>query len=145
MLTNCGVGEDFWESLGQQEAFPVAQRLKRLSAMRETWVGSLDQEDPLEKEMATHSSILAWRIPWTEEPGGLWSNTPGFPVITNSQNLLKFMSIDWMIPSNQLSVVPFSSCLQSFPASGSFLMSWLFPSSIGASDSVSVLPMNIQG
>ena len=71
MLTNCGVGEDFWESLGQQEAFPVAQRLKRLSAMRETWVGSLDQEDPLEKEMATHSSILAWRIPGTAEPGGL--------------------------------------------------------------------------
>ena len=41
----------------------MAQRLKRLSAMRETWVGSLDQEDPLEKEMATHSSILAWEIP----------------------------------------------------------------------------------
>ena len=43
----------------------VAQRLKRLPAMRETWVRSLGQEDPLEKEMATHSSILAWRIPWT--------------------------------------------------------------------------------
>ena len=41
--------------------------------MRETWVRSLGQEDPLEKEMATHSSILAWRIPWTEEPGGLQS------------------------------------------------------------------------
>ena len=41
--------------------------------MRETWVQSLGQEDPLEKEMATHSSILAWRIPWTEEPGGLQS------------------------------------------------------------------------
>ena len=38
--------------------------------MQETWVQSLDQEDPLEKEMATHSSVLAWRIPWTEEPGG---------------------------------------------------------------------------
>ena len=38
--------------------------------MRKTWVQSLDQEDPLEKEMATHSSILAWRIPWTEEPDG---------------------------------------------------------------------------
>ena len=44
----------------------VAQRLKHLPAMRETWV----QEDPLEKEMVTHSSILAWRIPWMEEPGG---------------------------------------------------------------------------
>ena len=41
--------------------------------MRETWVGSLGQENPLEKEMATHSSILAWRIPWMEEPGGLQS------------------------------------------------------------------------
>ena len=51
----------------------VAQRLKRLPAMWETWVQSLGQEDPLEKEMATHSSILAWRIPRTEEPGGLQS------------------------------------------------------------------------
>ena len=51
----------------------VAQRLKRLPAMQETWVQFLGQEDPLEKEMATHSSILAWRIPWTEEPGGLQS------------------------------------------------------------------------
>ena len=51
----------------------VAQRLKRLPTMRETWVRSLGWEDPLEKEMAIHSSILAWRIPWTEEPGGLQS------------------------------------------------------------------------
>ena len=51
----------------------MAQRLKRLPPMRETQVQSLGQEDPLEKEMATHSSILAWRIPWTEEPGGLQS------------------------------------------------------------------------
>ena len=51
----------------------VAQRLKCLPAVRETWVRSLGWEDPLEKEMATHSSILAWRIPWTEEPGGLQS------------------------------------------------------------------------
>ena len=51
----------------------VAQRLKRLPAMRETWVWFLGQENPLEKEMATHSSILAWRIAWTEEPGGLQS------------------------------------------------------------------------
>ena len=49
----------------------VAQRLKHRPAMRETWVRSLGWEDPLEKEMATHSSILAWRVPWTEEPGGL--------------------------------------------------------------------------
>ena len=51
----------------------VAQRLKRLPAMRETWVPFLGQEYPLEKEMATHSSILAWRIPWKEEPGRLQS------------------------------------------------------------------------
>ena len=51
----------------------VVQRLKHLAAMWETWVRSLGQEDPLEKEMTTHSSILAWRIPWTEEPGGLQS------------------------------------------------------------------------
>ena len=46
---------------------------KNLPAMQETWVRSLGQEDPLEEGRATHSSILAWRIPWTEEPGGLQS------------------------------------------------------------------------
>ena len=51
----------------------VVQRLKQLAAMWETWVQPLGWEDPLEKEMATHSSILAWRIPWTEELGGLQS------------------------------------------------------------------------
>ena len=49
----------------------VAQMLKNLLAMLETWVQYLGWKDPLEKEMATHSSILAWRIPWTEDPGGL--------------------------------------------------------------------------
>ena len=49
----------------------VAQRLKRLPATWETWVRSLGREDPLEKEMPTHSSILAWRIPWREESGRL--------------------------------------------------------------------------
>jgi len=51
----------------------VAERVKRLPAIQETPVPSLVQEDPLEKEMATHSSILAWRIPWMEESGGLQS------------------------------------------------------------------------
>ena len=51
----------------------VAQMVKHLSTMRETWVQSLGQEDLLEKEMATHSSILAWKIPWMEEPGRLQS------------------------------------------------------------------------
>ena len=49
----------------------MAQRIKCQPAMRETQVRSLGREDPLEKKMATHSSILAWRIPWMEEPGGL--------------------------------------------------------------------------
>ena len=55
-----------WASLGDQT-------VKNLPAMQETWVQSLGLEDPLQKGMATHSSILAWRIPWTEEPGGLQS------------------------------------------------------------------------
>ena len=55
---------DLWASL-------VAQRVKNLSAMQETWVRSLGQEDSVEKDMATHSSILAWEIQWTEESGGL--------------------------------------------------------------------------
>ena len=56
----------FWASL-------VAQTVKNLPAVRETWVRSLGWGDPLEEGMATHSSILAWRIPWTEEPDGLQS------------------------------------------------------------------------
>ena len=56
----------YWTSL-------VAQMVKNLPAVEETRVQSLDQDDPLEKGMATHSSILAWRVPWTEEPGGLQS------------------------------------------------------------------------
>ena len=51
----------------------VAQMVKRLPTMRETWIQSLGQEDLLEKEMAPHSSILAWKIPWTEESGRLQS------------------------------------------------------------------------
>ena len=56
-----------------KEASLVAQTVKRLPAMWETQVQSLGREDPLEKEMAAHSSILAWKIPWTEEPGRLQS------------------------------------------------------------------------
>ena len=51
----------------------MSQTVKNLPEMQEIWVQSLDQEDPMEKEMTTHSSILAWEIPWTEEPGGLQS------------------------------------------------------------------------
>ena len=59
--------------LVQNWAFLVAQTVNNLPAVQETQVQSLDREDPLEKEMATHSSILAWKIPWTEEPGRLQS------------------------------------------------------------------------
>ena len=62
----CSKVQAIWASL-------VMQRLKRLPAMWETWVRSLGGEDPIEKEMASHSSILAWRIPWPEEPGELQS------------------------------------------------------------------------
>ena len=59
------LGFGFWVSL-------VAQTVKNLPAMWETQVRSLGREDPLEKGIATQSSVLVWRIPWTEEPGGLW-------------------------------------------------------------------------
>ena len=53
--------------------FPGGSEVKASAHKRETWIRSLGWEDPLEKEMATHSSILAWRLPWTEERGGLQS------------------------------------------------------------------------
>ena len=64
-------GRDISITVEEHGTSQVAQMVKTLSAMWETWVQSLSGEDPLEKEMATQSSILAWRLPWTEEPGGL--------------------------------------------------------------------------
>ena len=58
-------------SAGKESGFAVCSLHLRLPTMRETWVQSLGQEDPLEKELVTRSSILSWRIPWTEAPGGL--------------------------------------------------------------------------
>ena len=70
----------------------MAQIIKSLPAMRETWVRSLGGEDPLEKEMTTHSSTLAWKIPWTEEPGRLQSmgsqNRTRLSNFNNSSNLI---------------------------------------------------------
>ena len=66
-------GEGIGYPLQYSWASLVTQLVKNPPAMGETWVQSLGREDPLEKEMATHSSILAWEIPWTEEPGGLQS------------------------------------------------------------------------
>ena len=75
-------------------AFLVALMVKNLPAMQETWVQSLGQEDALEQGMATHSSILAWRIPWTEEPGRLqsWGQQRG---TTERLNTFTFISFNW--------------------------------------------------
>ena len=67
----CGVVPDCGLNLHFPRASLVAQMVKRQPAVQETWVQSLGWEDPLEKEMTTHSSTLAWKIPWTEEPGRL--------------------------------------------------------------------------
>ena len=64
---------DLIPALPRTRASLIAQLVKNLPAVRETWVPSLGQEEPLEKEMATHSSDLAWEIPWTDELGGLQS------------------------------------------------------------------------
>ena len=61
------------KNLKKHWALLVAQTIKNLAAVQETWIRSLGQEDPLDEGMATHFCILAWRIPWTEEAGGLWS------------------------------------------------------------------------
>ena len=72
-----GLGRSTEEGIGYPLQYSwaslVAQTVKNLPAVQEIWVRSLGWEDPLEKEMATHSSILAWKISWTEEPGGLQS------------------------------------------------------------------------
>ena len=65
----------------------VVQMVKHLPTMRETWVQSLGREDLLEKEMATHSSILAWKIPWMEEPGRLQSTGSQSPDMTERLHL----------------------------------------------------------
>ena len=73
MEARCGKGPFLGGSPGLGGASPVAQIVKNLPAMQETQVQSLSQRDPMEKEIATHSSVLAWRIPWMEELGRLQS------------------------------------------------------------------------
>ena len=73
----------------------VAQTVKRLSTMRETWVRSLDREDSLEKEMATHSSTLAWKIPWTAELGA--GHCPWGRKESGTTERLRFHSRDSLI------------------------------------------------
>ena len=91
----------------------MAQTVKRLSTMQETWVGSLGWEDSLEKEMATHSCTLAWRIPWTEEPGKLqstgslsWTRLSNFTFTFHFHALEKEMAthssvLAWRIPGTE--------------------------------------------
>ena len=71
--SDCPISMQYMLTYILKGASLVAQRVKHLLVMQETWVQSLGQEDPLEKEMANHSSILAWIIQWTEEPGVLQS------------------------------------------------------------------------
>ena len=73
MLKPNAQGGDIYQEVESLRTSMVAQMVKRLPTMQETWVRSLGQEDPLEKEMATHSSTLAWKIPWMEECGRLQS------------------------------------------------------------------------
>ena len=81
--------------------FSLAQKVKRLSAMRETCVRSLGQEDPLEKEMATHSSTLAWKIPWMEEPDrlhSLWGHRVGHDGATSLSLFFTSPSASFPLP-----------------------------------------------
>ena len=133
--------------------------------MQETWVRSLGQEDPLEKEMATHFNIIVWKNPmdrvarwcwWLSShsvvsdslwPHGLQHSRLSCPSPSprTCSNLCPLRQ--WCHPTISSSVITFSSHPHSFPASGSFPMSQLFTSggwSIGASASASVLPMNIR-
>ena len=73
MLWDKGQDKDLDTKIWANEETKGVQTVKRLPTMRESWVQSLGREDPLEKEMATHSSTLAWKIPWTEEPSRLQS------------------------------------------------------------------------
>ena len=82
----------------------VAQPVKNSPAMWETWVQSLGWKDPLEKEMATHSSILAWRIPWTEEPGGLQST--GSQSRTRLTLQLHFTTCGILVPQPGIEPMP---------------------------------------
>ena len=95
----CNFGSEFcpWR------ASLVAQRLKRLPAILETQVWSLSGEDPLEKEISTQSSIFAWKVPWTEEPGGLQSRgsqTVGYDWATNTLHAM--VSWTWLQSENIL-------------------------------------------
>ena len=102
----------------------MAQSVKRLPAMRETGVRSLGQEDPLEKEMATHSSILAWRIPWTEEPGRLQSM--GSQRVGHRTWLSDFISffLSRLLPSLGIATITPISSRSCFQFAGVYTQKW---------------------
>ena len=93
---------DFNNSSCDIRASLVGQMIKNPQAMQETWDQSLDRKDPLEKGMTTHSSVLAWRIPWTEEPGGLQS--VGSQRVRPSwvTNTLKFWATAWFVQNREI-------------------------------------------
>ena len=112
---------DLWASL-------VAQMVKRLPAMRETWVRFLGREDPLEKEMAIHSSTLAWKIPWTEEPDRLqsmglqrvghdWATSLHFVNILNImiKNIIKLLKLDYTVTIISYLLTWMSLCVVGIP------------------------------
>ena len=121
--------------------------VKNLLVMQETWVQSLAEEDPLEKEMATRSRILAWKIPWREEPSGATVHGVTESDITEeTEHTHDYMSIESVRSSSHIFLCgPLLLLHESFPASGSFPISQLFASggqSIGALVPSSVLYMN---
>ena len=101
-----------YEIVHDLRASLMAQMLKNLPAMQETQVWSLGQKDPLQKGMATHSGILAWRIPWTEEPRGLQSTgsqSRTGPIDYHDSSLPRLISFVWMVmPISILIASPFS-------------------------------------
>ena len=96
----------------------VVQVVKNLPAMQETTVWSLGWEDPLEKEMATCSSILAWRVPWTEEPGRLWGckESDTTERLTRTHILLDFLNVDYHCHYHYLWGFPGHSVVKNPPA-----------------------------
>ena len=115
----CAVHVFFFNTLLKWASL-VAQMVKCLPAMRETWVQSLGWEDPLEREMETHSSTLAWKIPWTEEPGTLQSM--GLQIVRDNlvseqeqHSILSFPFILWGFPGSSDGKV--SACNAEYPDS----------------------------
>ena len=99
--------QDFKHDLTSMGASLVAQTVKCLPAMWETWVRALGGEDPLEKEMASHSSTLAWKIPWTEEPGRLQSVRSQSRTQLSKITLCKYNALQFQVTWQALMI-----CLQ---------------------------------